>query len=144
MATIDVTTYGVTTAASGSTNRANFATCYAAAAAGDTLYFPPGTYTFDVSGLAGGRAMLLSKSITILGVANPQLTGTSGSGTPKTTIIADPSITGGVATNWRLFEITASNVTIRDIGLSGNKPGAGAFTDYDPNVEHHCGIFAGP
>jgi hypothetical protein len=129
-ATLDVTSYGACSGCASSTNRTGVAAAIAAATAGDTIYFPDGTYTFDVASL---RAILANKALTFHGQSK---TGTI--------LRIDVSLTGGVGTFWRIFEVTASNVTIENMTLDGQKPGSGGFTPYDPNVEHHAGLFVGP
>lgn len=130
MATIDVTTYGVSPAASSTTNRTSFASAMAAAVAGDELYIPDGTYTFNVASL---RSILVSKAVTVRGQSKA-----------GTILQIDASLVGQTGSFWRIFEVTAGGATIRDLTIEGRKPNSNTVTIYDEFVEHHSGIFVGP
>lgn len=114
---------------SATTLRQGFAAAIAAASPGDVVRLPDGDYTINVLSL---RSVLVNKGVSIRGDSRE-----------GTVLRIDPSLTGGSAT-WRMFEITASNVTIADLTLEGSKPGSNTATAYDPLVEHHSGIFVGP
>lgn len=111
-----------------STNRVAFAAAIAASSPGDVIRVPNGTYVFDVASL---RSIHLNKAITLEGESRNGVVLTMDSS------LIPPN------TSWRTVEITSSNVTIRRLTLSGNKPNPGTTTAYDPLVEHHAGIFIG-
>lgn len=128
-AIVVVTAFGACSGCSSDVNRVAFQAAITAAAPGDTLYIPDGTYTVNK---APGSfwCLLLPKSLTVRGQSRE-----------GAVVAMDPATAVDPATIW-LWNVTApSDVLFVDLQLDGNKPGKGAVTPYQKTLEHHPGFF---
>ncbi|HKH20339.1 MAG TPA: right-handed parallel beta-helix repeat-containing protein, partial [Gammaproteobacteria bacterium] len=129
---VSLAPYGVCSGCDATANRNGLQAAINAAAAGDVIYIPNGTYEFKQSPSAW--SILISKSLTIRGQSR------------EATIVAmtaedaaDDAIAGNAHA---LFYVNAANdVTFEYLDMDGNKAGKGASTEYVEAVEHHRGIF---
>lgn len=108
-------------------DRAAIQAAITAAAPGDVVYFPAGIYSASQS-VSGPWSILVNKSITLRGASRD-----------SATLMLDKIEAASVDTS-HLLVIRASGVVVEHLALDGNKPGKGAFTGYDPLLEHHHGI----
>lgn len=127
-AIIDPTAFGACTACAPVVNRLAFQVAIAMASPGDTLLVPPGTFEI---GQAPGKAwsLLIDKPLTIRGAGR------------EATVLRMPVDEAAAPDTNNLIEVAASDVTIEQIALDGQKPGAGTSSSYDALLEHHRGMF---
>jgi hypothetical protein len=134
--TLSIVTYGACTACTASANRVAIQAAIDAAASGDTIYIPPGTYYVDKVPTSSPWSLYITgKSLTIAGESR------------DTSIIAlDPTqanqdVPFGNHLGVFYLKDIPGGATFRDLQLEGSKDNPDGPTEYEEAPEHHRGIF---
>jgi hypothetical protein len=134
--TLSIVTYGACTACTATENRVAIQAAIDAAASGDTVYIPPGTYYVNKVPTSSPWSLYITgKSITIAGESR------------DTSIIAlDPveanqDVPFGNHLGVFYLKDIPGGATFRDLQLEGSKDNPDGPTEYEEAPEHHRGIF---
>lgn len=128
-ATISILDYGACSGCGSTANRLAIQAAIDAAASGDTLYIPNGTYTFNQAG-ANFYGLRISKPLTVLGESRD-----------GATLAVDAAEADDADSLFGIYIDNTQDVTFRNVGLDGNKPDKDTVTFYVGAVEQHPGLF---